>query len=315
MILYNMTEEDRIFLTVPPEEAGERLDQYLAKHPMAGLSSRSYGQKLIEEGCILVNGARSRPNYRVKAEDCLSVLVPAPEPAEILPENIPIDIIYEDQDVIVINKCRGMVVHPAAGNISGTLVNALLYHCSDLSDINGVRRPGIVHRIDKDTTGLLVAAKNNHAHICLSRQLQTHTMFRQYLAVVEGILSEPGGTVDAPVGRHPTDRKRMCVNLKNGKPAVTHYTVLERYACCSLVSCRLETGRTHQIRVHLAYIGHPVTGDPVYGYKNKRGINGQALHAQQLHFLHPADGKEMFFTAEPPADFQELMRRLGEGPL
>ena len=236
--------------------------------------------------------------------------MPEPEDIEALPENIPLDIIYEDSDIIVINKARGMVVHPAAGNYTGTLVNALLYHCKDLSDINGVRRPGIVHRIDKDTTGLLAVAKNNNAHLALAEQLQDHTMSRVYYAVVEGIIGENSGTVNAPIGRHDNDRKKMAVNTRVGKPAVTHFEVLERLDNCTLVKCRLETGRTHQIRVHMAYTGHPVTGDPVYGIKNTRGMDGQALHAGELTLIHPATGEPVTFKAPLPEDFEKLLKRL-----
>jgi len=226
------------------------------------------------------------------------------------PENIPIDVVYEDSDIIVINKARGMVVHPADGNYTGTLVNALLYHCKDLSDINGVRRPGIVHRIDKDTTGLLVVAKNNKAHTFLADEIKYHKVSRIYTALTEGLFEENSGMVNAPVGRHPVDRKKMAVNTKNGKEAITHFTVIERFENTTLVKCRLETGRTHQIRVHMAYIGHPVAGDPVYGRKNNRGLSGQALHAGELTLTHPSTGESMTFTAPLPEDFQNLLNVL-----
>ena len=225
-------------------------------------------------------------------------------------ENIPLDIIYEDHDIIVINKPRGLVVHPADGNSSGTLVNALLFHCQDLSDINGIRRPGIVHRIDKDTTGLLVVAKNNRAHNALAEQIKEHKVSRIYYALTEGIIAENAGIVDTPIGRHPTDRKKMAVTPGSGKRAVTHFTVLHRYREVTLVKCRLETGRTHQIRVHLAYIGHPVVDDPVYGRKISRGLSGQALHAGELTLQHPSTGQEMTFQAPLPDDFQMLLNVL-----
>ena len=275
--------------------------------------SRSSVQKLIEDGHVLVNGAGCKANYKVKAGDAILILLPEPEDPEAKPEPIPLDIVYEDSDIIVVNKSRGMVVHPAAGNSGGTLVNALLWQCKDLSDINGVRRPGIVHRIDKDTTGLIAVAKNNAAHLSLAAQLQDHSMARVYYAIAEGETRESSGTVRAPIGRHETDRKKMCVNLKNGKEAVTHFEVLERFGSCMLVKCRLETGRTHQIRVHMAYIGHPVAGDPVYGPRNKRGLAGQALHAGSLTLRHPSTGEQMTFEAPLPEDFRGLLETLRNG--
>jgi 23S rRNA pseudouridine1911/1915/1917 synthase len=289
------------------EKGGERIDAYIA---VALDLSRSNVQKLIENGAVMVNGKPCKSNYKLKAGDNVSVEIPEPEDLAAEPENIPLDIVYEDSDIIVINKPRGMVVHPAAGNYTGTLVNALLYHCDDLSDINGVRRPGIVHRIDKDTTGLIAVAKNNSAHISLAEQLQDHTMRRVYYAVVEGIIGENGGTVNAPIGRHDNDRKKMSVNTRVGKPAVTHFEVLERLDNCTLVKCKLETGRTHQIRVHMAYIGHPVTGDPVYGTKNNRGMSGQALHAGELTLIHPTKNESVTFNAPLPEDFEKLLKRL-----
>ncbi|MBO5417363.1 MAG: RluA family pseudouridine synthase [Clostridia bacterium] len=298
-----MQEKEVFVIDVP----GERIDSYIASVTEL---SRSNVQKLIEGGAILVNGKTCKANYKLRAGDVAEIQMPEPEDIEALPENIPLDIIYEDSDIIVINKARGMVVHPAAGNYTGTLVNALLYHCKDLSDINGVRRPGIVHRIDKDTTGLLAVAKNNNAHLALAEQLQDHTMSRVYYAVVEGIIGENSGTVNAPIGRHDNDRKKMAVNTRVGKPAVTHFEVLERLDNCTLVKCRLETGRTHQIRVHMAYTGHPVTGDPVYGIKNTRGMDGQALHAGELTLIHPATGEPVTFKAPLPEDFEKLLKRL-----
>ena len=299
-----MMQEKEVFIIDVP---GERIDSYIASVTEL---SRSNVQKLIESGAILVNGKICKANYKLRTGDVAEIQMPETEDIEALPENIPLDIIYEDSDIIVINKARGMVVHPAAGNYTGTLVNALLYHCKDLSDINGVRRPGIVHRIDKDTTGLLAVAKNNNAHLVLAEQLQDHTMSRVYYAVVEGIIGENSGTVNAPIGRHDNDRKKMAVNTRVGKPAVTHFEVIERLDNCTLVKCRLETGRTHQIRVHMAYTGHPVTGDPVYGIKNNRGMEGQALHAGELTLIHPATGRPVTFKAPLPEDFEKLLKRL-----
>lgn len=275
--------------------------------------SRSGVQKLIEKGNVTVCEKSVKSNYKIKNGDVISVLIEEPEIPDIVAEDIPLDIVYEDGDIIVINKPRGMVVHPAPGNYSGTLVNALMYHCGELSDINGEKRPGIVHRIDKDTTGLLVVAKNNKAHHSLADQIKVHDVARTYYAIVEGVIKENSGTIDAPVGRHPQDRKKMCVNTKNGKSAVTHFKVLERFEKCTFVECKLETGRTHQIRVHMAYIGHPVTGDPVYGIKNPRGIDGQALHAGKLEFVHPHSKENVCFEAPMPADFERLLNKLRNG--
>ncbi len=274
--------------------------------------SRSYVQKLIEEGRITVNGSCRKANNRLKSGDRIIVDVPPPEKLDIKAEEIALDIIYEDQDIIVINKPKGMVVHPGAGNYNGTLVNALMQHCGgSLSDINGVIRPGIVHRIDKDTTGVLVVAKNNMAHEKLSEKLKEHDINRIYVAVVQGIIREERGKVDAPIGRHPVDRKKMAVNLKSGRSAVTHFTVLERFNKATMVELRLETGRTHQIRVHMAYIGFPLLGDTVYGKQsNPYGITGQALHARLLGFEHPRTGEYMEFQAEPPEEFKKLIVNL-----
>lgn len=290
-------------------DSGTRIDAYLAKYCESILpgSSRNYIKKLIDDGLVTLNGAPVKSNCKVKENDNIVIEVPDPVSLDVEPEDIPIDIVYEDSDIIIINKARGMVVHPADGNYSGTLVNALLFHCKDLSDINGVKRPGIVHRIDKDTTGLLVVAKNNEAHNFLAEQIKHHDVQRIYTALVEGTIEESRGTVNAPIGRHPADRKKMCVNTKNGKDAVTHFTVLERFPETTLVECRLETGRTHQIRVHLSYIGHPVTGDPVYGRRNSRGMEGQALHAGKLILTHPRTKEEMVFEAPLPQDFQNLL--------
>ena len=301
-----------VIYTVKSEETGRRIDAVITETCCDRLSggSRSYVQKLIQEQRVFVNESLVKSNYRVRAGDVISILPVESKELEVCPENIPLDIIYEDEDIIVINKARGMVVHPAEGNYTGTLVNALLYHCTDLSDINGVRRPGIVHRIDKDTTGLLVVAKNNRAHTSLAEQIKEHAVRRIYTALAEGRIGEDAGVIDAPVGRHPTDRKKMAVNTKNGKPAVTHFRVLRRYRNCTLTECSLETGRTHQIRVHMAYIGHPLVGDPVYGRRDGRGLAGQALHAGKLILTHPRTGMEMTFTAPLPADFKNLINML-----
>ncbi len=308
---------NEVIIAVEKEDAGKRIDAFVATADLPcdeGLPelSRSFVQKMIEDGNITVCGQTVKNNYKVKDGDVISMVYTEPQDPEIVAEDIALDIVYEDDDIIVINKPRGMVVHPAPGNYSGTLVNALMFHCGELSDINGVKRPGIVHRIDKDTTGLLVVAKNNKAHHSLTEQLKTHTVARTYYAVVEGVIRENSGTIDAPCGRHPVDRKKMCVNTSNGKHAVTHFKVIERFEKCTYVECRLETGRTHQIRVHMSYIGHPVTGDPMYGIKNNRGMTGQALHAGRLELIHPSTGELVKFEALVPADFSELLNRLKE---
>jgi 23S rRNA pseudouridine1911/1915/1917 synthase len=292
------------------DSAEKRIDAWLPEK--LGKYSRSYIQKLIEDGSVTVNGRTVRTNYRLKAGDNVRLVVPPPEKLDVCAEDIDLDILYEDKDLIVINKPRGMVVHPAAGNYSGTLVNALMEHCKgSLSDINGVIRPGIVHRIDKDTSGVLVVAKNNNAHEKLSEMLKKHDMNRVYIAVAEGVIREDSGKIDAPVGRHPVERKKMSVNTKNGRHAVTHFKVLERFSGATLVELRLETGRTHQIRVHMSFIGHPLVGDIVYGRKKQAAdINGQALHARLLGFVHPGTGEYVEFTAEPPEDFKRLLEKL-----
>lgn len=294
---------------VPEDKAGTRLDVLIGQ--LDTELTRSRIQKLIGAQAVQVNGGPSKANYRVREGDMIFVELPQPEPLEVKAENIPLDIVYEDADLLVINKPQGMVVHPAAGNYSGTLVNALLEHCHDLSGINGVIRPGIVHRIDKDTSGLLVVAKNDKAHLDLARQLKDHTASRKYLALVHGNIAEPAGVVDAPIGRDPKDRKKMAVVTRNAKPAVTRYNVLERFGEYTLVECCLETGRTHQIRVHMAFLGHPVAGDPVYGpRRNPLNLQGQALHAYSLQFTHPSGGRPMEFTVELPPDFQDLIDKL-----
>lgn len=290
------------------EQAGERLDKALAR--LCPEQSRAGLQKLMDSGMVTVNGKPGGKHDRLRVGDEIVVCFPDPVPLQAKAQDIPLDIVYEDDDLLVVNKPQGMVVHPGAGNPDGTLVNALLFHCgSSLSGIGGVLRPGIVHRIDKDTSGLLMVAKNDRAHQSLAAQIKEHSFLREYEAVVCGILKEENGTVNAPVGRHPTQRKRMAVTSKNSKPAVTHYTVLQRFARYTQVRLRLETGRTHQIRVHMAYIGHPVAGDPVYG-KALHSLRGQCLHARTLGFVHPATGRYMEFTSELPAYFQQFLRTL-----
>ncbi len=295
----------------------QRLDKYLAGQ--CPDLSRSFIQKLIKEEQITVNGVPGKARDKVAEGDLIEFEVPEPESADILPENIPLDILYEDRDVIVVNKPKGMVVHPAAGHYSGTLVNALMYHCgSELSGINGVLRPGIVHRIDRDTTGSLIACKNDRAHQEIARQLEQHTITRRYRAIVRGNIKEDEGVVDAPIGRHRTDRKRMAI-VSDGKRAVTHYRVLERFGDYTYIECILETGRTHQIRVHMSSISHPLLGDEVYG-RTKAGAmpsllrgtqwSGQVLHAMVLGFTHPVTGEYMEFTAPLPAYFEEILEKL-----
>lgn len=292
------------------QESGCRIDAWLAERKPD--LSRSYIQKLAKDGKVLVNQKAVKPNYKLRAGDSVTVHVPVPEEPEILPENIPLDILYEDEDVLVVNKPKGMVVHPAAGHTAGTLVNAVLYHCQgNLSGINGILRPGIVHRIDKDTTGALLICKNDAAHHSLAEQLKEHSINRRYRAVVWGNLPEDTGTVEGPVGRHPTDRKKMAINRKNGKEAVTHYQVLERFGNATYVECRLETGRTHQIRVHMSSIGHPLLGDEVYGSgKSPWKLQGQTLHAMTLGFVHPRTGEYLEFQAPLPDYFEELLNKL-----
>lgn len=296
--------------TANTEDEKKRLDAWLAEK--LGEFSRTYINKLIDDGYIDVNGANEKASYRLKEADKVGVNIPDAAPLEVKAEKIRLDILYEDNDIIVLNKPKGMVVHPAAGNYTGTLVNALLCHCGDsLSDINGVIRPGIVHRIDKDTSGVLVVAKNNNSHAKLSASLKEHDISRVYLAVAEGVITEDSGKIDAPVGRHAVDRKKMAVNLKNGRKAVTYFKVLERFKSATLLELKLETGRTHQIRVHLSYIGHPLIGDAVYGVKKQKfGFKGQALHAKLLGFVHPAYGEYVEFEANPPPEFNDLLNKL-----
>ena len=296
---------------VAKEEEGQRLDKYLSEQKNHDFS-RSYLRKCIQEGCVSVNGEKGKASLKVKAGDRIEFDIPEQKGPEVLPEAIPLDIVYEDDDLLVVNKERGMVVHPAAGHYSGTLVNAVLAHAgSSLSSINGVNRPGIVHRIDKDTTGLLLICKNDLSHQSLAKQLEEHSITRRYHALVFGKIKEEDGIISAPIGRDEKDRKKQAISYKHGKEAVTHYKVLERFSDSTLVECRLETGRTHQIRVHMKSIGHPLLGDPVYGLKNRKdGISGQALHAMILGFQHPRTGEYMEFSAPYPADFQALLEKL-----
>ena len=301
---------ETIFLTATPEEKGRRLDQFLAEQ-LEELT-RSAAQRLAEEEHVLLNGKPLKKNYKMTGCETLEVHLPDPEPIDAVPQNIPLDIAYEDEDLLVINKPKGMVVHPAPGNPDGTVVNALLYHCGEsLSGIGGAFRPGIVHRIDKDTSGLLIIAKNDRAHLYLSEQLKDHTLARTYEAVVIGGLKEDKGTVNAPIGRSPKDRKKMAI-VPDGRHAVTHYEVLARYPGYTHIRCKLETGRTHQIRVHMASLGHPIVGDEVYGpSKSKFDLQGQCLHARELTFLHPADGQPRLIKSDLPDYFTDLLHKLG----
>lgn len=272
--------------------------------------SRSYIQKLIEDKNVMVNGQFKKSNYKLRLHDSIYIELPELKELVVEAENIPLDILYEDEDIVVVNKEQGMVVHPAPGNYKGTLVNALLYHCKDLSGINGVIRPGIVHRIDKDTSGILVIAKNDKAHKKLAEQLKDHSMKREYIALIEGNLKEEEGTVDKPLGRNPKNRLKMAV-IEGGRTAITHYKVINRYTNFTLVKCILETGRTHQIRVHMAFINHPLVGDPVYGFaKQKIKVKGQMLHAKKLGFIHPSTGKYIEFESELPEYFKEIIEKL-----
>lgn len=288
------------------KESGIRLDKALAD--LTELS-RSQANEAIKNGNILVNGKAVKAKYSVKEGDLVTYDLPEPEVLEYEAEDIPLDIVYEDDDVAVVNKPQGMVVHPSVGHTSGTLVNALMYHIHDLSSINGVVRPGIVHRIDKDTSGLLMIAKNDRAHQALAEELKDKKSLRKYLAIVHGNISNDRGVIEAPIGRSEKDRKKQAVTAK-GKPAVTHFKVLERFGNYTLVELTLETGRTHQIRVHMAYIGHPVAGDPLYGPRKTLKGNGQFLHAQTLGFTHPTTGERLRFSVEPPAIFQETLENL-----
>ncbi len=297
-------------LVAGQEEETCRVDRYLAGH--CGDLSRSYLQKLLKSGEVLVNGSPVKPNYKVSAGDRIEFELPEAEEPEIEAREMPLDILYEDEDVLLVNKPKGMVVHPAAGHTDDTLVNGLMAHCrGQLSGINGVMRPGIVHRIDRDTTGILIVCKNDLAHNSLAQQLKDHTVTRRYEAIVCGVIKEDEGVVDAPIGRHPIDRKKMAVNVKNGRRAVTHYRVLERFRDYTHIECRLETGRTHQIRVHMSSIHHPVLGDSVYGpARCPFSLQGQTLHAGVLGFVHPRTGEYMEFHAPLPEYFSNLLEKL-----
>ena len=298
-------------LRLKVDAPGQRADQFLA----AALPqlTRSAAQRLLEEGAVTLDGRPVKKNYKTAPGDELVVILPDPAPVDILPQDIPLDVVYEDEDVIAVNKPVGLVVHPAAGHPDGTLVNALLYRCGNsLSGINGALRPGIVHRIDRDTSGLIIAAKNDSAHLALAAQLQDHSLYREYEAVCVGNLKQDQGTVNAPIARHPTDRKKMAVNFLQGREAVTHWTVLERFPGYTHIQCRLETGRTHQIRVHMAHTGHPLLGDVVYGSKKPwPGLAGQCLHARRLSFVHPRTGERLTLECPLPPWFQEVLTKLG----
>lgn len=296
--------------TVDESNVGQRIDKALSA--LCTDITRSALQKIIEQGAVSVGGIIVTKNYKVKLNDKISVVIPEAKPLEVTAENIPLDIRYEDDDLLVVNKPKGMVVHPAAGNYDKTLVNALLYHCKDsLSGINGVIRPGIVHRIDKDTSGLLIVAKNDFSHVALSEQIKAHTFTREYQTVVYGSMKNESGTIDAPIGRHPVDRKKMAVTEKNSKHAVTHYETIREYDKFTHLAVRLETGRTHQIRVHMSYIGHPVAGDAVYGPKKViTSLNGQCLHAGLIGFIHPKTNKYIEISAELPEYFTKFLRSL-----
>jgi len=297
-------------LKLTADAPGERLDSFLARS-VPGLT-RSAVQRLLEEGLVILQGIPMKKNYKTRQGDEFFLTLPQPEPLEVLPQEIGLDVIYEDKDVIVVNKPVGMVVHPAPGHPDGTLVNALLFHCKEsLSGINGRLRPGIVHRIDRDTSGLIIAAKHDLAHLGLARQLQDHSLYREYEAVAVGGFQADSGTISAPIGRHPVDRKRMAIDPKNGREAVTHWSVLTRYRGYTHIQCRLETGRTHQIRVHMASIGHPLLGDTVYGAKKPwQGLAGQCLHARRLHFLHPITAMPIDLACPLPPWFSSVLEKL-----
>lgn len=296
--------------TADIEYEDQRIDRYLTE--MLPEQSRSFFQKLIRDGFVMVNHIIVKVNYRLKTGDLIEIDIPDAVPTEIVPENIPLDILYEDDDLLIVNKPKGMVVHPAVGHSTGTLVNAIMYHCQgNLSGINGEIRPGIVHRIDKDTTGSLIICKNDEAHRNIAEQIKEHSVTRRYVGVVAGTFSEESGTVEGAIGRHPNDRKRMTINEKNGKPAVTHYRVLQTLKGASFMEFELETGRTHQIRVHMASISHPLLGDTVYGNsKNPYKLQGQALHARTIGFIHPTTGEYIEVSAPIPEYMTELVRKL-----
>lgn len=301
---------EQYLFTVSENDLGMRLDKYLAEQ-MPDMT-RSFLQKLIKDGQVTVDGRAAKANQKLKAAQTVEVSVPPARETDILPEKIDLDILYEDQDILIINKPKGMVVHPAAGHFSGTLVNAVMYHCKDsLSGINGAIRPGIVHRIDKDTTGSLVICKNDASHLCIARQIKEHSIKRVYRGIVSGHLKEQSGRIEGNIGRHPIDRKKMAVVEKGGKPAVTHYKVLAQWRNAAYMEFRLETGRTHQIRVHMASIGHPLLGDTIYGNpKNPYKLEGQALHAMTIGLVHPATGEYLEVSAPLPEYFEKLLLRL-----
>lgn len=292
---------------VVKEDANERVDKVLAKYEDV---TRSYVQTLILENAVLLNGQPCKANTKVKENDHLELHYEDEIELETMPQDLHLDVRYEDGDVIVINKPKGMIVHPTLAKQRDTLVNGLLYHCKDLSGINGVLRPGIVHRIDKDTTGLIIVAKNDKAHLSLAEQLKEKSVSRLYYALVHGVIEHDYGTIDAPIGRDPKDRQKMAVTAKNSKNAITHFKVIERFKEYTLVECKLETGRTHQIRVHMQYIGHPVMGDPKYSYRKTRDCNGQMLHAHELTFIHPTTQQQVVVEAELPKQFQEILEEL-----
>ena len=297
-------------MTLRCDQDGVRIDTFLAA--AVPELSRSAAQQLLEKGQVFVDGTPVKKNYKTRMDDEITLELPQPEPVELVPENIPLDICYEDSDVVVINKPKGLVVHPAPGHWNGTLVNALMYHCGDsLSGINGELRPGIVHRIDMDTSGLLIAAKNDFAHQALAEQLKDHSLSRVYEAIVVGNIKQDSGTISAPIGRHPIDRKKMAVTEKNSRPAVTHYEVIARYPGYTHLRLRLETGRTHQIRVHLAWQNHPIVGDTVYGRGKELGLNSQCLHARSLTFRHPRTGEPVTVTCKLPEYFTAVLKKLG----
>ncbi len=290
------------------EDCGKRIDKFISDN--AEMLTRSAVQGLIGKNAVTADGKAVSKNYKIKGTETIEVEIPDAEPMDAVPENIPLDIVYEDEDLLIVNKPKGMVVHPAHGNYHGTLVNALLYHCGDsLSGINGVIRPGIVHRIDKNTSGLLIVAKNDKAHLHLAEQIKAHSFTREYEAIVSGSLKQESGTVDAPIGRHKTDRKKMCVTAENSRNAVTHYSLIRQFGGYSHIKCRLETGRTHQIRVHMAYIGNAVLGDDVYG-KAYKGIEGQCLHARKIGFIHPTTEEYMEFSSDLPDYFTAILNKL-----
>lgn len=296
-------------VVVSEQYNNSRLDKFLTT--IFSDKSRSFFQNIIEENLVKVNDSVRRSNYKLKENDIVEVKFPDAIEGTIKPENIPIEILYEDDDIIIVNKVQGMIVHPAPGVYSGTLVNALLYHCKDLSGINGVVRPGIVHRIDKDTSGILVIAKNDFAHVKLSEDFKKHSITREYVAITEGVIKSDSGTIDKPLARDPKERIKIAI-VEGGRRAITHYFVEKRFKSNTMVRCTLETGRTHQIRVHMASIGHPLVGDPVYGYKKQKfKVNGQMLHAAKLGFIHPTKGTYMEFTSDVPKEFQKVLQALG----